>query len=499
MAWSTGLPIAIALIFVSSAAAAGIAPDRLRETTFQFETAPVADVKLEGQAEPRHIAGYFKLARAYDAHMFYFFFESRNLGATDPLVLWMTGGPGCSSEMAVFYENGPFNFGDDGKPMPNPYGWDVGHNMIFVDQPVNTGFSYTDDDRDRVYDEKVVADDMLDFLQLFIAAHPEFKDRDFFVTGESYAGHYVPAVASRVHAHNKAHPDAQINLKGLAIGNGLTDPAIQYGAYADYALLNKVIGKGLHDQINMVAPLCRWGINLCNSVGITAICYVALLFCQDTQFAPILVAAGDINVYDIRKQCVGPLCYDFSRLDEFINQAEVRKSLGVGNRTWEACSPSVHADMMGDWMKDYEQLVPPMLEDGIAVMVYAGVQDLICNWLGNSRWVDAMPWSQAAEFKAAPERPWLVDGKAAGSVKMAGPLAFVKVADAGHMVPMDQGKAALQMITTFTRAAALQTADEAADSDLNDAANYAALKADIAGVSAADKRALRPTHLVMQS
>ena len=178
--------------------------------------------------------------------MFYMYFESRSpeTASTDPLVLWMTGGPGCSSELAVFYENGPFRIEDDLSLSENPFGWDVGHNVLFIDQPVGTGFSYTSDPSDDVTSEKQVADDVLDFLLEFLDQKPELLQNDLFVTGESYAGHYVPAVASRIVEHNgnAARKTAALNLKGIAIGNGLTDPGIQYGAYADYAASKNLIG-----------------------------------------------------------------------------------------------------------------------------------------------------------------------------------------------------------------------------------------------------------------
>jgi len=128
--------------------------------------------------------------RTYDAHMFFFHFEAREAPEEAPVVLWMTGGPGCSSELAVFYENGPYSLNEDLEVEETPYGWDNNAHMIFVDQPVNTGFSYSDDDRDRCYDEACVSDDMLDFLQELFKVKKELQGRDFFVTGESYAGHY---------------------------------------------------------------------------------------------------------------------------------------------------------------------------------------------------------------------------------------------------------------------------------------------------------------------
>jgi carboxypeptidase C (cathepsin A) len=70
-----------------------------------------------------------------------------------------------------------------------------------------------------------VAADMLDFMLDFLDAHPDLKDNDVFVSGESYAGHYVPAVTHRLWRWNKANAteELQINIKGLAIGVALFD------------------------------------------------------------------------------------------------------------------------------------------------------------------------------------------------------------------------------------------------------------------------------------
>lgn len=443
MTWAIGL-----LLAFSCSNLLVHASDRLVEKPLVLGSNGLAASNVSA---PKHIAGYFKLNRTMDAHMFYFYFESRSQKPDDPLVLWMTGGPGCSSELAVFYENGPYHIKKDLTLEDAEYGWDVSHNMIFVDQPINTGFSYSDDERDTVHDEVGVANDMLDFLGEFLEAHPELKGRDFFVTGESYAGHYVPAVTSAVYLAGKAGTAPDIQLKGMAVGNGLTAPGIQYGAYADFALQNDLITEFERNAIMLAYPACRLGIELCNGASWSSECELALTFCQSTMFDSIMAIAGNINVYDIRKQCEGPLCYDFSLLDKFLNQESIREALGVGDREWQSCSPEVYMDMLGDWMKSYSALIPPMLEDGVKVMIYAGVEDFICNWLGNSRWVDALEWSGSSSWEKAPTRDWKVDGELAGSVRSYGPLSFVKVNLAGHMVPMDQPKNALAMLTGFTR------------------------------------------------
>ena len=102
-----------------------------------------------------------------DKHLFFWSFESRSDPATDPIILWMTGGPGCSSEVALFGENGPCQVNDAGTDTTlNPYSWNNNATLIYIDQPVGTGFSYgTRHD----HDEKGVAADMVDFLCQFWA------------------------------------------------------------------------------------------------------------------------------------------------------------------------------------------------------------------------------------------------------------------------------------------------------------------------------------------
>lgn len=89
-----------------------------------------------------------------------------------------------------------------------------------------------------------------------------------------------------------------------------------------------------------------------------------------------------VQYYDVRKECQGALCYDFSNLDTFLNNATTREALGVGHRKFVACSPLVYEAMIVDWMKNLEKGIPELLEDGIDLLVYAGEFDLICNWLG---------------------------------------------------------------------------------------------------------------------
>ncbi|KAL9672316.1 hypothetical protein QQ045_028566 [Rhodiola kirilowii] len=274
-------------------------------------------------------------------------------------------------------------------------------------------------------------------------AHPEYVKNDFYITGESFAGHYIPVLASRVHKGNKAKEGIHINLKGFAIGNGITDPQYQYPAYTNFALANKLISQYEYEHIKKGVPGCVRLIQHCRNND--RACQADASVSCDVVFQQILWEAGNINRYDIRKKCDGALCYDFSKLENLLALNSVKKALGIGNIEFLSCSTTVYSALAGDRMKTYEPVIPPLLEDGIRVLIYVGEFDLICNWLGSFKWASAMKWSAQGEFTKANLISYKVGGKEIGLIKSFGPLTFLKVYTAGHMVPMVQPNVSLQM------------------------------------------------------
>jgi cathepsin A (carboxypeptidase C) len=139
----------------------------------------------------------------------------------------------------------------------NDYSWNTKANVLYIDQPTGTGFSYG---TGLDHNEVGVARDMYDFLQQFFKAHASLQPLDFFVVGESYAGHYVPAVTHEVWKNNKALPagDIKINLKGTSVGNGLVAPEIQYNYYKDMIISTNghkaAVGKAEYDLMAAVSP-----------------------------------------------------------------------------------------------------------------------------------------------------------------------------------------------------------------------------------------------------
>ncbi|PQE16068.1 Carboxypeptidase Y A protein [Rutstroemia sp. NJR-2017a WRK4] len=126
-----------------------------------------------------------------DKHLFYWFFESRNDPKNDPVVLWLNGGPGCSSLTGLFLELGPSSIDKNLKLHSNPYSWNANASVIFLDQPVNVGYSYSGG---SVSNTIAAGKDVYALLTLFFKQFPEYATQDFHIAGESYAGHYIPNV-----------------------------------------------------------------------------------------------------------------------------------------------------------------------------------------------------------------------------------------------------------------------------------------------------------------
>jgi len=403
----------------------------------------------------KQYSGYYKLAGSKPKNYFYWFFESRNDPENDPVVLWMTGGPGCSSEVALFGENGPCTVDQAGENTTiNPYSWNSNASLLYIDQPSGTGFSYPITGAD--HDEAGVAVDMYDFLQQFFKEHTQYNKNDFFAFGESYGGHYVPAVTHKIWENNKNLPSGaiEINLKGTSVGNGLTDPEIQYGYYPEMAASSNnhkpVVGKLEYKTMTAAVGPCIALIKNCQTDK--AACLVATDVCNLALVEPYQLSGR--NVYDMRIPCEKkPLCYDFSNVGKYLGRDDVQAALGVKGRKWADCNHAValEFELAGDWMHNYQTMLPDQLADGIRVLMYSGDQDYICNWLGNQAWTLGMDWPYKGEFNDASMQNWTSPeaSSTVGQLRSANGFSFLRVYDAGHMVPRDQPQNALAMLNAF--------------------------------------------------
>ena len=139
------------------------------------------------------------------------------------------------------------------------------------------------------------------------------------------------------------------------------------------------------------------------------------------------------NVYDIRKPCVTPMCYDFSELEFYLNRFDVQLELDVPGRKWESCNANVYMALYEDIVLDASEAVRSVLNRGLNVLIYNGDKDYICNWEGTDLWLEELEWRGSMFYR---REEWInQDGM---RMKKAFNLAYIVIKEAGHMVPMDQ-------------------------------------------------------------
>ncbi|GAB7353991.1 hypothetical protein MBLNU459_g4585t1 [Dothideomycetes sp. NU459] len=386
-----------------------------------------------------------------DKHLFYWFFESRNDPKNDPVILWLNGGPGCSSLTGLFMELGPSSINKKIEAVYNPYSWNANASVIFLDQPVNVGYSYSGG---SVSNTVAAGKDVYALMTLFFKQFPEYATQDFHIAGESYAGHYIPVFASEILSHKKRN----INLQSILIGNGLTDGLTQYDSYRPMACGEGIGGwpAVLDEQqcqaMDNALPRCKSLIQNCYDSESVWSCVPASIYCNNAMIGPYQKTGQ--NVYDIREKCKGgDLCYEeLGWISDYLNQDKVMKALGAEVSKYDSCNFDINRNFLfaGDWMKPFHRLVPGILKE-IPVLIYAGDADFICNIDGNLAWTNALEWpGQKAYAKTELKDLKLSeDGSKIGSVKSSGNFTFVGIHAAGHMVPYNQPEASLDMVNRW--------------------------------------------------
>lgn len=440
---------------------------------------------LKKQPAWKHYSGYLKASGT--KHLHYWFIESASNPRTDPLVLWMNGGPGCSSILGLLTEHGPFRIAKDGSGVTyNPYSWNNKANMIYLEAPAGVGYSYSDDKNYTTDDDQVAQDNFL-ALQDFFTKFPEFNHSDFYVTGESYGGIYVPTLSVRVLT------DIRINFKGMAIGNGISNfdmnsDSLLYFAYYHGLMGDSLWNETLHSCCPEESERCPFvhsylandkcsdyvakGLELVYGIGLNEYnlygpCLVPKLggyiytnnsFIYDTptyahRQHPYM--KQKLDKVKLKRQFAEsvrstPPCLDDDAEISYMNTADVKKALHIPNdiQRWDVCS-----DIVGGGYKNIYKDVSPQYKQvitaGKRILVYNGDVDMACNFLGDEWFVEALKQPLVSS-----RQPWyyndtLSERQVGGFVKKFEQITLTTIRGSGHMVPQDKPGPALQMFYDF--------------------------------------------------
>jgi len=446
----------------------------------------------------RHYSGYFETYYngngTKGGYLHYWLTLSERSPATDPLVLWLQGGPGCSSLFGLLYENGQLhvtpNVSSTGVPLLsyNPSAWTQLANMIWLEQPVGVGFSYCSAGSSCTGED--FGNDAYHFFLNFFAAYPELAKNDFHISGESYAGVYVPYVADAIVTGNAGKQNPLINLKGLLIGNGLggdADDVEQTKRESDFWY-----GHGAYNYPDELAieANCHW------NVSVDGPCSAALSKAERT--------IGDYYIYDIYDTCphdllarkayddldaqtgdyipmpspisnnpilrdLGFVCVLESVSSDFLNRKDTQAAIHVSIAnvsTWGPCGNGLDSIDSATQLKQHRQflhnqnLMAPSDTLGdlykkllltLPILIYSGDVDQCVPYYYSDNWVRNLGYPVKDQWNS-----WLYGdssnqhvGGYVTSYQATNTLWFVTVRDSGHMVPQYQPEAALTLFNNY--------------------------------------------------
>ncbi|WIA29141.1 hypothetical protein OEZ86_011652 [Tetradesmus obliquus] len=392
--------------------------------------------------------------------MYYAYFEAEHPypnKETAPIILWLQGGPGCSSLFGLFYLNGPFQLQVDMTLRDNPGKWSRQYGMLFLDQPIGTGFSIAGEQA-IPREELSLAGDLYRALQAFYTSHAQYQDRPLFITGESYAGKYVPSISHYIvqaqaiadgTAHLLKKPRALpadveppvFKLGGSAIGNGFTDAVEQTLVQAEVAYNMGLIDSRQRQQAEAIQTDV---VELVRNKQ-----WTAARKRSDELLAFITNASATPTLEDIRRD----KGYDAEdRVGSYLNMPAVKANINAPEDiVYEACSKVVDGIMGHDVMKSVANLIPDLLERS-HVLLYQGQFDAECGVASNEAWISKLAWPGHSGFSETERWFWrdAEYGQAVlGYIKSHKKLTHVVIRNAGHMVPHDRPVVSQKMIETW--------------------------------------------------
>lgn len=303
---------------------------------------------------------------------------------------------------------------------------------------MGTGYSFTNTDG-YAKNIQTTSDHLHDALIQFLKIFPEYRESPFFITGESYAGKYIPAIAHKIHQENVkfdsvGQGEFKINLEGIALGNAFTDP-INMLDYSDFAYQSGLVD--IHGKREMEIFEIRAKENIDSELGQRYWVKTLLSFMRNSNFS---------NLYNILQ----PNVLDIEVHVKFVTQPHIRKALHVGNQEFGELY-TVYYNMLGDFMTTATHWLRSILDESdIRVLYYSGNKDFIVAYPLSVNFYQNLHWKGAKDYRLARREFLMVNGKLVGYIKKANKhFAEAMILNAGHMVPTDQQEVTLELLHRF--------------------------------------------------
>ncbi|XP_066349222.1 serine carboxypeptidase-like 45 [Miscanthus floridulus] len=407
-------------------------------------------------------SGYIPVDAAGKRSLFYYFAEAEADPAAKPLVLWLNGGPGCSSVgVGAFSENGPFR--PSGNALTrNEYSWNKEANMLYLESPAGVGFSYSTDP--TFYEgvgDSMTARDNLKFLQGWFAKFPQYKGRDLYITGESYAGHYVPQLGQRMVEFN--NKEKLFNLKGIALGNPVLEFSTDFNSRAEFFWSHGLISDSTYNIFTTVCNYSRYVSEYYHGSLSTACDRVMSQVTRETsRFVDKYDVTLDVCISSVlmQSQILAPqqgsreldVCVEDETMN-YLNRKDVQQAMHArltnGVQRWTVCSSVLEYKQL-DMQIPTVNIVGALVKSGIPVLVYSGDQDSVIPLTGSRTLVSRLA-SRLRLNTTAPYRAWFQGKQVGGWTQVfgGGALSFATVRGASHEAPFSQPERSLGLFRAF--------------------------------------------------
>ncbi|XP_043706099.1 serine carboxypeptidase II-2 [Telopea speciosissima] len=417
-------------------------------------------------------SGYVTANEESGRNLFYWLIEAVEEPSTKPLVLWLNGGPGCSSiAYGEAEEIGPFHVKPDGKTLYlNRYSWNQVANIIFLDSPVGVGFSYSNNSEDILNNgDKRTAEDSLAFLLKWFEQFPQYIGRDFYITGESYGGHYVPQLAQAIVRHQFAAGKKTINLKGYMVGNALTNDFTDHMGVFQFMWSAGMISDQTYKLLNLFCDFESFihASDQCNKILDIASEELGNIDPYSV-YTPACTGNSSSSSRLLKRLFkVGRISKKYDPCTEahstvYFNLPEVQKALHVKPEAapskWETCSDVINTNWKDSPMSVldiYRELMPL----GLRIWIFSGDTDAVIPVTSTRLTINTLKLPTVSPWRA-----WYDDGQVGGWTQQYLGLTFVSVRGAGHEVPLHRPKLALTLIKAFLSGSQMPTLSEHGDS-----------------------------------
>lgn len=365
--------------------------------------------------------------------IFYWLFESLNGNITTdttPLLIWLAGGPGCSGSFVMLWEYiSSLHLSSENilYPTPNNLTWCTNFHILSIDFPYGAGFSYANSNNDVKNNTQDATAYLLKFLNKLGEKYPSWFNRKVYIFGESYGGHWVPALGWQILQQNNQGVGMKIDLRGIGMGDPLVDPKSQSLSYSAYGMSFSLID----DYQAKIVNLYQNKISLDYLQGN----YMKAFYDKGYLLDAITSFAGDVNVYNIRLY----EDYNFDELITFMNEPRTKSLIHAPSQiTWIDCNDAVFESFSLDMANTTLAFVEYVLSQNVSVLVYQGQYDLIIPAPGTENMVYSLNWAGTQGFSDAPQNVWTVNGNIAGYVQNYDLLTYVLVMKSGHLSDHDQ-------------------------------------------------------------